>query len=508
MWIALAIATGAAVAILLWTPGRPRPTRLDWVVAAFAVPALFLLSYRAAESVISMLSDTWTFIRVMPGVALSRGYRLYYPEGQGPLLGWSYGPFMPAVHGLLGLLRLLPTPAAAVVVAGVLNEVVLLGPLLLLIWRSLPGPGAAVLLSALHGLMLFDAPTSFWLNGVQVDTFAIGFLVLGFWTLLGAEPAAPISRARLAVAAALIICGIFSKQNEIFAAVALIAYVWLRDGRRGALTFTLGLCAAGAVGVLLSLAAFGWDALFLNMWLVQVRCPRLMAGWSVIGTCALEFAWQGAGLLLAIAALAVAGRRRGGPAATRREWLLANPWIFLVLAALLIFPISVLARAKVGGAVNSNHGVYHLFAALAMLAAGFARGEAPVARVGVPFAALGVVAVVALAYPWDARSLDERLGDNRLAVETRFSKAHPEEVWFSANPLVTLYTDGKLYHHGYGVYDRILPNLRPTPRHLQEHLPARLRWVGTVGAPFWMPDGLTPIPPPEGVKELLWFERR
>src|SRR5437588_486990 len=109
-----------------WWMRRLQASREDWAVGAMAIPAVGILFYRAVESVVVMLSDPWCFIRIMPAVALYKGYRLYYPDGLGPLLGWSYGPVMPVLQSPLGML---PHPVAAVAAAGILNEALLLGPL-------------------------------------------------------------------------------------------------------------------------------------------------------------------------------------------------------------------------------------------------------------------------------------------------------------------------------------------------------------------------------------------
>jgi hypothetical protein len=294
--------------------------------------------------------------------------------------------------------------------------------------------------------------------------------------------------------------GVFSKQNEFFTLAAPIAFLAARDGRRGAIRMTGALAAAGFTGFLLCLATIGWDALFLNMWVVPAGHPWSRAGAGYVGQVALQFFLQISGFLALFGALLALGRRSAqGP---------GRPWALPALAAALIFPISVLGKVKVGGEDNSNHPVYYLLAAVGMAAAALMRSERPAFRLGVPAAVLAAVLVAAAAYAEDPQPLAARAAANRLEEEYRFALQHPGEVWFASNPLVTLYTDRKLYHQGYGVYDRTLARQPPTTKHLREYLPERLRWVSTPGTPFWMPEGLASIPAPEGIHNLLWYEAR
>jgi hypothetical protein len=475
-----------------------------------AGPALGLQLDPTAESVVARRSDHWSFLRVMPAVALSRGYRLYYPEGEGPLMGWSYGPAMPCLQLPLGAL---PNPVAVVVAAGVLNELVLLIPLFLLARRLLPPTpsrtaAGVLLVGGLQGLMLFCPASAYWLRGIQVDTFAMGLTALGFWVLLGADSSQPVSLRRICAAAALLAGGVFSKQNEFFTLAAPIAWLAARDGSRAAIRFTGLLAAAGLAGFLLCLAAVGWDALFLNTCVVPAGHPWNPPGLGYAGTVAVDFLLQIAGFLALFGLLLALVRRELSTPSTPREWVLSRPWVLPAVAAALIFPVSVLGKVKVGGGDNSNHPVYYLIAAAAMTAGALMRSERPLFRLGVPAAVLATILVAASLVPEDPQPLAARAAENRLGEEYRFALRHPGEVWLSANPLVTLYTDGKLYHQGYGVFDRTLAHQPPTPRHLQKFLPEKLRWACTPGAPFWMPEGLTPTSAPEGVRGPGWYERR
>src|SRR6185295_19413253 len=168
---------------------------------------------------------------------------------------------------------------------------------------------------------------------------------------------------------------------------------------------------------------------------------------------------------------------------------------------------SLLGRLKVGGDDNSFHSIYFLAAAVGMLAQRrMSADEIPVIRRALAVVAVGALVWVTVQEVRVSPPLDAQYRDSRLGKEYQFCREHPGEVWFSSNPLVTLYTDRKLYHQGYGVYDRFLAQAPPDAAQLKEYLPAKLRWVSTPGTPFWIPDSLTPIPPPPGLRGEHWLE--
>src|SRR5689334_14760373 len=82
------------------------------------LPALFCTLLLVAYSVAFAQSDGWSFIRLAPAIAQSRGTPLYTPDGQGPLLGWSYGPVMPLVNLPLGVFS---DPSAALIGSALIN---------------------------------------------------------------------------------------------------------------------------------------------------------------------------------------------------------------------------------------------------------------------------------------------------------------------------------------------------------------------------------------------------
>src|SRR5207253_1569440 len=89
-------------------------------------------------AVVGTLASDWNGSRLAPIFALVRGYRLYYPATEGPILDTLYGPvavlaFLPAT--------LFRTPTAAILAAGALEVAFVFGAMLVFVWRA--GGGAA-----------------------------------------------------------------------------------------------------------------------------------------------------------------------------------------------------------------------------------------------------------------------------------------------------------------------------------------------------------------------------
>ncbi len=480
-------------------------SRGDRVRAALAVPALFCVLLTSAYAIARTQSDVWSYIRLMPSVALTRGYALYYPDGEGPLLGWLYGPVVPILQLPIALL---PHPSAALTGAGLLSTAMLLIPLYLAILRAMPAGAshrvsAFLVLAALHAILLHLAPGQYWFRGIQVDGFAMGFWLLGIVVLLGAETT---GRRRLWVSALLFTAAMFSKHPEAVLAPIPVIFLWAREGRAAALRLAFAIGALSTAMLLLSSAVWGWNAVVLNMWRVPAGHPWAKPGLIGLAEAAQHFFDIAQLLFAGVAAMAVIDLRLD-PRGRVREALLARPWILPAAASLVILPVSFVGWIKIGGDNNGLHAVYFLAATAGMIAGRWMEADRP-AGLRAALCAVVMLATLCGTILGDRgpAPLDEQFRDSRMVRDYRFSREHPEEVWFGTNPLVCLYTDRKAYHQGYGVYDRQLARIPPSAAYLKSVMPARLRWVESPGAPFWMPENCTRVAAPPGLGYSLWYE--
>ncbi len=497
----------AAAAGWGWRRSFPRGSREHLLLALLGGAALFLLLLRAAHGVGMMLGDSWNFIRLAPSAALLQQAGLYAAESEGAILGWIYGPVLP----LLNLPAvLLPDPVSALVAAGIVNEALLLLPLLGLAWGALPGDPAGrikgvLLLAALQALMLQVSASRSWLQNVHADTPALALGLLSLVVILGGEASRPLSRRRVLLSALLAAASVYGKQVEIGLLPAPLLFLWARDGRRQALTYSLCVAAFGALGLILSLACFGASAFLLNFLLVPARHP--WDGSLLLWTG--DLLEQSSGLLLLFLGLVLLDSRLQPRSMGLRDWILSRPWCLPAAAALFMLPTSLMGRAKVGGFDPAYHALYYLAAAAGLAAARLlAEGRPPLLLRAAPVALLAAALAGFGAGGSGAAAVEASFRNSRLEREYRFACAHPGEVWFLANPLVTLYSDRRLYHQGYGVYDRLLAGRPPSEAQLAAHRPPRLRWVSGPGAPFWSPPGLAPTAPPDGLSESGWSTPR
>src|SRR6185436_11000582 len=134
---------------------------------------------------------------------------------------------------------------------------------------------------------------------------------------------------------------------------------------------------AGAAGLLALVAFCGWDAVFLNLWLVPTGHPMSKPGIRGIAEGGADFLEQLSPAIAVALSLILVLWKIGPRHDTWRSWLLASPWILPAAGAVILFPISVMGGIKIGGGVNSNHSLYYLVASIALLAARLSNVERP-----------------------------------------------------------------------------------------------------------------------------------
>jgi len=186
-------------------------------------------------------------------------------------------------------------------------------------------------------------------------------------------------------------------------------------------------------------------------------------------------------LVLAVAAMNV---RRG---LSVREWLRLQPWTGLAWVALVMVPTATVADAKIGGEHNVFAISTYFMTGAALL--GLVQTTSTTRPLVRAAALLTIAAILAFGVGDELRSADRyaafRTSVNQLRdwrnnpeeLAAAFARAHPDEVHFIANPLVGLYSDGRLYSNMFGRYDRQLAGFATTPEMMLAHGPPRLRYV-------------------------------
>jgi len=274
---------------------------------------------------------------------------------------------------------------------------------------------------------------------------------------------------RIAWVALLAVLAVWTKQIEVPLLLALPVYTGLRHGWRSALVL---LAVSAAVGVALSavfVAVFGFEDLRFNLFSIGAGH---LAHFGADGAprSFVDLALESAPWLGIVAVVAQLLRDEGEPW-RERDWLLP------LLVGVFMFPISAIARSKLGAWENSFHAVYYLIAAASLAVAAALRSP------GVPrsmaTAALAVVLVLACLPQEGAKAVARltSLTDNPQQQAVSFARAHPGQAYFPWNPLASAYAEGELYHFDYAVLDRHLAGYPLSDRHIRAFLPDRLRYV-------------------------------
>ena len=505
-WLLLAAALAAAACSLV-PPPAAAPARVaspaSGAGARAGRPLLLALAGVAAAALLVLLAAvvatvphrTWSAARLAPTAALVHGFAPYAPAGAGAVLSSLYGPasvlyFLPAFL-LEGL-----TPR--LLAAGVLNVLALLVPFLVLL-RGRPGERdpLAWLLAATAALavLLASPPLVQMVGGIHVDALAVG-LGLGSCHVLSRASRRP-GAARLGGAALLVVLAAWSKQIEAPLVLAQLVWLALVAGGRSAGRYLAWLAGWGLATGALFLALFEPRALAFNLLTIPAGHPlshlRLaLRDLLVHGTPFLLLA--GLGLACAWRTRPAAGDPPGAPGARRGAGLreaLALDGALLALAGLVLLPVSVLARAKLGAYVNSLHFLPYLLAAgLVGLRHAAAAGPWPPASARPGAAAAARLACAALlatlllglsTAPWAElrRGLAAMRAPRANPQEEAFAfaRAHPGRVWFPWNPLAALEAEGELHHFEWALVDRELAGHPLEERHLRAHLPRALELI-------------------------------
>ncbi|MCP4664358.1 MAG: hypothetical protein GY856_53925 [bacterium] len=453
--------------------GRPIEERLVASLIPLALFCLFLLYF---SRIGFMLHRHWDSARVAPSVALTCGYDLYYGAESGPIMTTHYGP----VKALLYLpAALASTPTAAIMIAGTLNVLIVLVPLLLFHlrgnWAEPPARtiGLAGFVFSASALLIAE-PTRMMVTRVHVDAPAVGLGLLSCFLLL--VPGERPNRRRLASAAACAVLATWSKQIEVPLILAQAAFLGWACGRRVMWSYIAWSALLGAVVSASFLAVFGLENMRFNL----VTLPSRILGhgdWTEFSAGFLELLTRSSFLLL-ILFLALRRIQRS-PAGGERRPIFATPWALPVTVAVFLAPTSVLSRVIHGGDPNSYHSFFYLLVAASLIlthfevtgSSGHRRRNG--ARVLFLLAAGALCLAPELALP---RHLFP-LRDNPQQEAYEFARKHPEEAFFPWNPLSTLLADGKLYHFDYTMNFRKVAGFSPSDAHVREHVPRRIRYV-------------------------------
>ena len=206
----------------------------------------------------SMPSIPWNAARLSVSMAFMKGYNLYSPIHEGPIISLIAGPVAPIVYIPATLAS---TPTGAILFAGLICMGLVLLPLLASCWISLPdvrrspvgalygflfAASAIILFSDFFGVLVF----------IHTDQTALGFGLLSCLALLKAMHG-PRKHLMLATAATMVVLAVWSKQIAVMLIPAQFVYLLLSSERRLLLHYFAWLTAIGVAVSLSFLMIFG-----------------------------------------------------------------------------------------------------------------------------------------------------------------------------------------------------------------------------------------------------------
>jgi len=471
----VALVVGAAAAGL-WVLRKKRDwPPLDRFLASLLAVGFLVLAVTCVSGVLRAPFFGWNGARLAPTFALVKGYRLYYPDGVGPVLNTIYGPVTALVYLPATLAQ---SPTAALMVASMISLVLVFAPAVwLLALRRRWSVGLAALVC--FGLLVMRSyPVKYAAFCVHADAPALGLAALACaavyrrkdnsdWKWLGA-------------AAALAVLSVWAKQTMLLLPIALAFCVGRLFGVDGLKRYLLALCGAGAMTTAVFVLAFGWEPLWFNLVTVPSRHPWQGERLGCLLQAVQELAVSSA-FALALIVIGFVVRRRWGGSIGR--------WPVFAVAGAFNIPAALLNLVKAGGDLNAlSLTVYFWLLAAMLCLAETAEAQdgrlAEGAKMGLALLLAGLLVSAPLRWqslPNVWRSLD----NNPQAMAWRILARHPGQVYFPDNPLAHLMAEGRLYHLSYGLIDRELGGFPVGEKQFRAHLPPEMKVIlfGSLCAP-------------------------
>ena len=418
---------------------------------------------------------SWNDIRLAPTFALKLGLPLY-PGADGAASTWMYGPLPVWLHW--------PStwatgPGEALLIAGAINMLLAVSAIVV-VCLAWPTPQAGPL--PLGGRLLAAAITIAiwpWANWqfLQADNYAVAFGLLSNLALMRSNKP-PVGW----LAAGLATAGMMCKQTSLGVPLGQVAWLAATSGPRPAVQHIGRLFIAGC----------GWVAILLltndpaRVWFTAIITPASLP-WaeSVADRFVHLLPYMALHLVLPVAAWLWLAQRQ----ATGDLLLPSLAWLVAWLPGLA-------SAFKTGGTLNCLQGFLLWLppAAVVMVAALSMLPWGNVIRVG-----LACVTIVILGGRIATRPV--RLWEPLTAVAAygeafELAQRLPERAWFPWNPLITIFSESRLYHVEDGLYVRSLIGRPVVSRASRLHLPPRFSAivVSNQGSTWGIAEKLLPGP--------------
>jgi hypothetical protein len=419
----------------------------------------------------------WNELRLEPSFLVASGGKLYPAPGTGPVTTWIYGP----IPALLYLPATLGRNAAeALMTAAGINLLIVVGTVVLACatWPAPTGwrvTRSQRVVSILLCLAIWPASS---LQYIQADNAAVMLGLLGNLLLVGTSGHRSPTRWLAALAT---IAAIGCKQTGAGVLIAQIAWLGWNEGWSSAVRHSLRALACGVGFAGAFIVAFGREGLWLHLVAIPSQLPWAPSPFARFRELAPHLAVH----ILAPAIFILLYHRRA--------FARGSALSLATLSWLTALPLGLAAIFKIGGTINSLHGLLYLLPPALVTWWSYRRDAVDhVCRTSMAAAALGIAVIrltISPAPSWSPITAHLRQGD-ALAAQL------PGEVWFPWNPLITYYREGRLDHVEDGLQVHLLAGLPLSAEEITAFLPPHWSMVARLtNSAHW---GLaTELAPPE-----------
>jgi hypothetical protein len=458
--------------------GQPERDDRTWPLHLRVILMISILLLSGALTCAVLATPLWSYngTRLIPSFLLVSGHKVLELHGNGPLYSTHYAPLTYIAYVPATLFK---TPNAAVLAGSTMTISMCLTAVGWLhfgggrwrndFWTALLG------FTATGYLICYLEPLRYSCVNIHADGPGIALGGAACAVLRWREALPPwfamITSVTLAGMAAL------CKQPLALLPVGLLAYLWMADGRKVAILYLKALCGAGVILVCVCIWAFGPKELYYNLISIPARQPwRLSSVTAVVQPLRTFIRLTLPVLLIAVVALVVAF--------TQGQWktpglrsLRANNWMIMFVVGLALLPSSMAGIAKIGGDINSlSFSSFFLTVGvtcmLADLASRQSRREVRQAAKGCLLALSLLLTIVELPGALPARVRSLRVAEQQIVFD--YIRGHQHTTFFPWFPLSHLLAEGRFYHSGYGIVDRVLAGDAVRPEYFRAYAPVQM----------------------------------
>ena len=398
--------------------------------------------------------------RLAPSLAILKGFSLYYPEDGGPVLSTLYGPITAFAFVPPAILKVLPSQV--VQFATMMAALYFFVPALVLC-LALAGSDYAQFAKyrywtcvLLFAVALLNGPLQRAFSEPHADAPALGFCALAC-LFLARQGGKDTRWVDVLLAAVFVVCGVLSKQNMAPLPVVFAAWLLFRDSWKKSLGFCLtGVAVAGLLLVVVGHTLATPRAIVLNLLTIPTHQPFRKADFfPAVG----QLGYQ-CMVLAAFPIICLVQRLQSEPFFLRL-FIRQNPSLLVLSAGAGLSVTSVMGYIKAGGNINAlSPALYFLAIAFVAELIPSLRGvsasanQESITRVTLLVIVLAFAAFLNLPAIVYGIIHAPKLKDCAMDNVFRYSKAHPDAVYFPDYPLSVMMAEGRLYHFSWGLQDR------------------------------------------------------